>query len=72
MVYDLGGNAGIRAIWPEYYAEVHAFVFVLDLADRPRFAEAKDELAKVTSATATFFFLFGRPVRTCTSSAPQK
>lgn len=46
MLYDLGGSSRIREIWPEYYAESHGFIFVVDAADTDRYEEARVELAK--------------------------
>lgn len=44
VVYDVGGSKGIRAIWPEYLAEAHALVFVVDSAAPARFDDAADAL----------------------------
>lgn len=43
-LYDLGGAKGIRSIWSEYVAEVHAVVFVVDGADSSRLMEARSAL----------------------------
>eukprot|EP00041_Stephanoeca_diplocostata_P005436 m.61914 g.61914 ORF g.61914 m.61914 type:complete len:510 (-) comp15780_c0_seq1:380-1909(-) len=40
-VYDLGGSEKIRAIWPNYFAEAHGFVFVVDASARERLEEAR-------------------------------
>eukprot|EP01065_Artemidia_motanka_P027649 TRINITY_DN32843_c0_g1_i1.p1 TRINITY_DN32843_c0_g1~~TRINITY_DN32843_c0_g1_i1.p1 ORF type:complete len:304 (+),score=54.92 TRINITY_DN32843_c0_g1_i1:72-983(+) len=40
VIYDLGGGRKLRAIWPQYYADVHGVVFVVDAADPDRFAES--------------------------------
>jgi ADP-ribosylation factor related protein 1 len=37
--FDLGGQRDIRSIWPRYYDECHAVVFVLDAADQARLSE---------------------------------
>jgi ADP-ribosylation factor-like protein 13B len=42
--FDLGGGAKIRGIWPRYFAEVYAAIFVVDAADGARLAEAKEAL----------------------------
>eukprot|EP00730_Choanoeca_flexa_P001019 TRINITY_DN10442_c0_g1_i2.p1 TRINITY_DN10442_c0_g1~~TRINITY_DN10442_c0_g1_i2.p1 ORF type:complete len:556 (+),score=65.19 TRINITY_DN10442_c0_g1_i2:30-1697(+) len=39
--YDLGGGERIRDIWSQYYAEVHAVMFVVDSADASRYREAR-------------------------------
>lgn len=43
-VYDLGGGANIRGIWPRYYAELHGAVFVVDSTDRTKFPAAREVL----------------------------
>jgi signal recognition particle receptor subunit beta len=37
--FDLGGQRDIRSIWPKYYDECHAVVFVLDACDQARLSE---------------------------------
>lgn len=37
--FDLGGQRDIRSIWPRYYDECHAVVFVLDACDQARLSE---------------------------------
>ncbi|OCF58065.1 arf/Sar family protein [Kwoniella mangroviensis CBS 10435] len=37
--YDLGGQRDIRSIWPKYYDECHAVVFVVDACDQARLTE---------------------------------
>jgi len=37
--WDLGGQRGIRNIWPKYYKDCHAVVYVLDAEDRERLGE---------------------------------
>ena len=32
MIWDLGGQTGLRSIWDKYYADSHALVFVVDAA----------------------------------------
>lgn len=49
-IWDLGGAAGLRSIWAEYFAETHVIVFVVDAARRERFAEARAELERVLGA----------------------
>lgn len=43
-IYDLGGGANIRGIWPRYYAELHGAVFVIDSSDRSRMPVAREVL----------------------------
>ena len=37
--WDLGGQKGIRSIWPRYYDDCHAVVYVIDAEDRERLVE---------------------------------
>ncbi|GAA6022995.1 hypothetical protein JCM11491_000350 [Sporobolomyces phaffii] len=37
--WDLGGQRDIRSIWPKYYADCHAVVFVIDSTDKERIEE---------------------------------
>ena len=37
--WDLGGQKGIRSIWPRYYDDCHAVVYVIDAEDRERLGE---------------------------------
>lgn len=46
VLWDLGGQAGLRSIWEKYYGESHAVIFVVDATDRQRLAEAKSCLNK--------------------------
>ena len=37
--WDLGGQRGIRSIWPKYYDDCHAVVYVVDAVDHERLSE---------------------------------
>jgi len=37
--WDLGGQKGIRNIWPKYYDDCHAVAYVIDAEDRERLSE---------------------------------
>ena len=37
--WDLGGQRGIRSIWPKYYGDCHAVVYVIDAVDHERLSE---------------------------------
>lgn len=59
VVWDLGGQAPLRAIWPQYYRDAHALVFVVDSGcDAGRLSEAAAELAHAVAHPA----LRGAPV----------
>eukprot|EP00928_Gymnodinium_smaydae_P072338 TRINITY_DN55706_c0_g1_i1.p1 TRINITY_DN55706_c0_g1~~TRINITY_DN55706_c0_g1_i1.p1 ORF type:complete len:195 (-),score=48.35 TRINITY_DN55706_c0_g1_i1:198-782(-) len=47
--YDLGGHETARRIWRDYYATVDGIIFLVDAADRTRFQEAREELARLLS-----------------------
>lgn len=43
-LYDLGGGATIRGVWPTYFADVHGVIYVVDAADSARMTESAAEL----------------------------
>ncbi|SPQ93089.1 ADP-ribosylation factor family [Plasmodiophora brassicae] len=45
VLWDVGGQAGLRIIWNKYYSECHAIVYVIDAAAPERFEEARKELS---------------------------
>ncbi|KAE9591435.1 hypothetical protein Lal_00038864 [Lupinus albus] len=47
VLWDLGGQAGLRSIWEKYYEEAHAVVFVADASCPSRFEDVKSALEKV-------------------------
>ncbi|CAL0309063.1 unnamed protein product [Lupinus luteus] len=47
VLWDLGGQAGLRSIWEKYYEEAHAVVFVVDASCPSRFEDVKSALEKV-------------------------
>ncbi|RXK41241.1 arf/Sar family protein [Tremella mesenterica] len=48
--FDLGGQRDIRSIWPKYYDECHAVVFVLDACDQARLSETWEVFDKVLNS----------------------
>ena len=46
-LWDLGGLPKIRHLWPHYYANNDAVIFVVDSSDQVRLPEAKKELTMV-------------------------
>ena len=39
---DLGGGQSIRSIWPNYYADAHGAIFILDASDTERLEESRN------------------------------
>lgn len=47
VLWDLGGQPGLRAIWDKYYEETHALVYVVDASAPERFDESKLAMERV-------------------------
>ena len=45
---DIGGQDKIRQLWQHYLHQINYLIFMIDLADKERFEEAKEELFKLT------------------------
>ena len=58
LIWDLGGQATLRTIWPQYYSEAHAVIWVLDSTDAERFTDAREELEAVMGSE----LLTGKPL----------
>uniref|UniRef100_A0A914GX87 ADP-ribosylation factor-like protein 13B n=1 Tax=Globodera rostochiensis TaxID=31243 RepID=A0A914GX87_GLORO len=57
-VYDLGGSARIREIWPIYFAEVFGVVYVMDASAASRISENK----KMVDSLVGLPDLHGKPI----------
>mmetsp|Transcript_28061 Transcript_28061/g.39187 ORF Transcript_28061/g.39187 Transcript_28061/m.39187 type:complete len:244 (-) Transcript_28061:146-877(-) len=44
LLWDLGGQEGLRQIWHNYFAEAHAVIFIVDSTDVERLREAREIL----------------------------
>jgi ADP-ribosylation factor related protein 1 len=44
LLWDLGGQSGLRVIWEKYYSEAHALIYLIDAADSSRIHESHQEL----------------------------
>ena len=64
VFYDLGGGARIRGVWPQYFADVHGIVFVVDCADPSRLPEASKELHSAMNHP----MIVGKPLLMCVPS----
>ena len=47
VVWDVGGQDKIRALWRHYYQNTEALIYVVDSGDRDRIAESREELRKM-------------------------
>ncbi len=46
-IWDISGQEKFRSLWKHYYEGAKGVIFVIDAADRPRAAEAREEFQKV-------------------------
>lgn len=47
VIWDVGGQEGIRTLWTHYFQNSSAIIFIVDSADPDRFSEARDELQRL-------------------------
>ena len=47
VCWDLGGQIGFRRSWRNYLKEPNVLIYVLDMHDKERFPEAKEELWRI-------------------------
>ena len=47
VLWDLGGQAGLRGIWDNYFAEAHAIIWVVDAADASRLQEVPQRVRRL-------------------------
>jgi len=47
VVWDVGGQDKIRALWRHYYQNTEALIYVVDSGDRDRITESREELRKM-------------------------
>ena len=57
-LHDLGGGGNFRGIWQHYFHDCHAFIYVVDGADKNRFAESAQCFKDISSHT----YMRGKPV----------
>merc|ERR1712110_1392777 len=61
----MGGHKAARRLWEEFYMEVDAIVFVVDVVDRERLNEAREELLgllKESTLEETSFLILGNKI----------
>jgi len=49
LVWDLGGQPGLRGIWDKYSGEAHAIIYMVDCTDPARFPESREAFEAILS-----------------------
>ena len=42
VIWDLGGQGGLRSIWDKYFDEANALIWVVDASDRVRLRDSQE------------------------------
>jgi len=73
--YDLGGHESARKVWKDYFVTADAIVFIVDIADRSRFAESKKELDGLLASEAIAhvpFLILGNKIDRPTATSEEE
>lgn len=60
--WDLGGQRGIRSIWPKYYDDCHAVVYVVDAVDHERLSEGWEVFGTILLPSSPLLVAVASPV----------
>ena len=73
--FDLGGHETARKVWSDYQGTADAVIYLIDTADRERFAEAKVELDKllaIESMQHVPFLILGNKIDIANAASEQE
>ena len=73
--FDLGGHETARKVWDNYHSTADAVIYLIDTADRERFAEAKQELDKLLAIEGmqnTPFLILGNKIDIAGAASEQE
>jgi ADP-ribosylation factor-like protein 13B len=60
-IFDLGGGATFRGIWPHYFHDCHGIIYVVDASDKLRLAESAAAFKELVNHE----YIRGKPVLVC-------